>query len=165
MCVCAYGDGGAVWFCGRGWVWMQVSTWVYGCVDARTGVLIKLSFVLFMYIGVGAVIFALPKLMIGSYSSPIYDNQIKLNICAPNKISSPDTCQVKFSGDTILHIMMFMLGQIIMGAGTTPHYTLGIIALISYSILLFSKILYVLGPQSGRINFTRARVDHLTNDH
>ena len=68
------------------------------------------------------MIFALPKLIIGKYEPAAASGQTLLT-CQLNG-TAPDAC-VTPSGGKHLYVFIFVLAELLMGAGTTPLYTLG----------------------------------------
>eukprot|EP00794_Sanderia_malayensis_P000569 gene569-1227_t len=70
--------------------------------------------------GLGALLFALPKALKGKYEIP--GLTIHKTICVPNG-GLPAQCDQKSS--TSGYLVILCLAQFVMGAGTTPLYTLG----------------------------------------
>ena len=75
-------------------------------------------------LGFGALLFALPKLMVGAYK-PMKVYQMGFDVCAVNKSTSYSLCTEKSSSSNFIYLIAFVIAQLIMGAGTTPFYTLG----------------------------------------
>ena len=79
-------------------------------------------YIILNFLGIGALIFALPKLIIGNYE-PAKASGETLLTCQLNG-TAPDAC-VTPSGGKHLYVFIFVLAELLMGAGTTPLYTLG----------------------------------------
>lgn len=72
--------------------------------------------------GCGVLLFALPKLLIGDYKPTGYNT---IDVCSANKTMSLLEKECVTEASSILYIAIFFVAQLIMGAGTTPLYTLG----------------------------------------
>lgn len=68
------------------------------------------------------LLFALPKLLIGDYKPTGYNT---IDVCSANKTMSLLEKECVTEASSILYIAIFFVAQLIMGAGTTPLYTLG----------------------------------------
>ncbi|XP_065648193.1 solute carrier organic anion transporter family member 4C1 isoform X3 [Hydra vulgaris] len=71
--------------------------------------------------GIGALMFTLPKLIAGNYQPKNFE-QIDLDICGLNK-TLPRNCASQ--PDNNVNAVVFFIANFVMGAGTTPLYTLG----------------------------------------
>lgn len=71
--------------------------------------------------GIGALLFALPKALVGKYSIP---GTGKINpFCSVGNQGS--ICMSGAFSSSSLYLFILCAGQFVMGAGTTPLYTLG----------------------------------------
>jgi len=72
--------------------------------------------------GIGALLFALPKLMTGTHTIP---GMGKVNPFCTVGGNSNAACVKSLYGSSSLYLFFLCLGQFVMGAGTTPLFTLG----------------------------------------
>ena len=73
------------------------------------------------FLGIGGLLFALPRLTRDPYSpQPLATSE--LEICAAKNITTK-TCHA--NAKEVSHVLVFLLANFIMGAGTTPLFTLG----------------------------------------
>ncbi|XP_029185386.2 solute carrier organic anion transporter family member 4A1-like [Acropora millepora] len=75
--------------------------------------------------GLGCLLFVLPQVLVGRYE-PILDSNGFANgeICRMGGNATSEFCFGQYGGEWY-YIFIFFLGQLLMGAGTTPLYTLG----------------------------------------
>ena len=73
--------------------------------------------------GIGALMFALPKLISGDYQ-PKNVKQGGLDICNLNK-TFVTSCGGQSMSESNVIAVLFFIANFIMGVGTTPLYTLG----------------------------------------
>ena len=81
-------------------------------------------------LGIGALLFALPKFMKGTYTSGTVPIHFKnFETCHLNNTRSgisSATCENGIGGSSsILYLLIFCAAEMVMGLGTTPLYTLG----------------------------------------
>ena len=62
--------------------------------------------------------------MIGAYK-PMGVYEMGFDVCTVNKTMSNLLCNEKTSNDNFVYLLVFVIAQLVMGAGTTPFYTLG----------------------------------------
>jgi len=72
--------------------------------------------------GIGAFIFASPKLMIDAYNPIKQSQKASIDICSSNKSIQQFKCT---QDETFVYLFILFTAQLIMGAGTAPLYTLG----------------------------------------
>lgn len=81
------------------------------------------------YLGCGGLLFALPKLLVGSWTPyEITDEEFNRDICLLDSRNAtlPSYCATgSITGARALHAVIFVTAQLIMGAGTAPIRTLG----------------------------------------
>ena len=84
-----------------------------------------------MLLGFGGFLYALPKLLVGSYDlQQSYLDDEAFSTCKSGTNSSayvaPSYCDNSdMSGHRVLYAVIFVTAQLIMGAGTAPIRTLG----------------------------------------
>lgn len=83
-----------------------------------------------MLLGIGGLLFALPRLTRNSYS-PKPTATAEFETCAAKNITTK-TCDT--SAKEVSHVLVFFLANFIMGAGTTPLFTLGNVSYYSCRI-------------------------------
>lgn len=75
--------------------------------------------------------FALPKLMIGKYNiAGEEDGGLSSALCSASTVTGntvEDICSTSSKGKTAGHLAVFVISQLLMGTGTTPLYTLGML--------------------------------------
>lgn len=88
--------------------------------------LLKINGIFFSLSGIGVLLFALPKLLIGKYTAH-YGLQSTQPLCLTrnNTIIPTSECKEGESSEMYLHVAIFFLAQFIIGAGATPLQTLG----------------------------------------
>ena len=82
----------------------------------------------YILLGFGGFLFALPKLLIGVYVPEFSKKEFAIDVCFTNKTAPliPSSCEThEMSGQRVLHAVIFIIAQLIMGAGTAPIRTLG----------------------------------------
>ena len=74
-------------------------------------------------LGLGCLVFALPQLIVGSYEPTISQSSdlCHFNETLRNATSSSESCK----GSQWYHMFVFVLGQLLIGAGASPVYNLG----------------------------------------
>ena len=76
-----------------------------------------------LVLGLGCLVFALPQLIVGKYEPAIAQaaDLCQINETLRNSTNSLDICR----GSQWYHMMVFVLGQLLIGAGAAPVYNLG----------------------------------------
>ena len=74
-------------------------------------------------LGIGCLVFALPQLLVGRYEPMIAEagDLCHLNETLRNSTNSSDNCRAS----EWFHMMVFVVGQLLIGAGASPVYNLG----------------------------------------
>ena len=76
-------------------------------------------------IGLGCLLFVLPQALVGRYEPLLNSNGFATGeVCRLNVNGTSEFCFAQYGGRWY-YIFIFFLGQLLMGAGTTPMFTLG----------------------------------------
>ena len=76
-------------------------------------------------IGLGCLLFVLPQGLVGRYQPLLNSNGLsKDGVCHLNDNTTSEYCFADY-GSQWYYIFIFFVAQLLMGAGTTPLYTLG----------------------------------------
>ncbi|XP_038614720.1 solute carrier organic anion transporter family member 4C1 [Tachyglossus aculeatus] len=113
-----------------------------------------LAFSSFM-IGLGSLVFCLPHFTTGAYE---YGSKFEDTCPAPVNSSSQNKCSGSITSSLSSYLYVFVLGQLMLGVGGTPLYTLGT-AFIDDSVAIHKSSLYIgigyamsiLGPAIGYV--------------